>query len=120
MPELLHQVPVANDAPLDRVHHFMSTIKIPGLFPDAKVQSVADFAVAPTPSHVLTLIARLCDEGGDVEGGLSIASIAHFGIPSPIVDDHNFAIKIHPLLLLISLSIYCTCNINTQKIFYLY
>ncbi len=69
VPEFLHEVPVFDDSSLNRVDYFMTAVEVSGLLSDDEVKGLAGFAVAPCPTG-LVLGAGLCNQGGDVEGGL--------------------------------------------------
>ena len=95
VPKFLHQVPVSDYTSFNRVNYFLRTHQIPGLLADGKVKSLSNLFVAHGPGGLGALISGISDEGGDVEGRLGVACVAHFGIACAVVNDCNLAIEVH-------------------------
>lgn len=90
VPEFLHIVPSLDHAALDGVY-FGGSWLLAGNVADFEVEGLWDFFVA---KHQLLFayVLGLCDEGGDVEGGLDVACVAHLCVACAVVDYDVFCV----------------------------
>jgi hypothetical protein len=95
MPEFLHQIPVPDDTSFDGVDNFLSPSELSGFLSDDEIKSLRNFPIAHSPACFGALITCVGDKSRDVEGGLGIPCIPHFGITCSIIDDCYFGIDIH-------------------------
>lgn len=103
MPVFLHKIPIYNYSSFYRIDDFLSSSKLLCFIADCEVKSFCDFSVAHGPAGFRGLITWVCDESRDIEWGLWIAGISHFGIARAIIYDDYFAIEIHEDILYLSI-----------------
>ena len=92
MPEPFHLVPSLDHTAFNGVE-FSGFGGLSSDISNIKVKGLSDFFIT---EHELLFadILGLGDEGGNVESGLHVASVSHFGIPGTVVDDYKFGIHL--------------------------
>jgi|FrelakmetLWP11LW_1041352.scaffolds.fasta_scaffold243621_1 hypothetical protein len=90
MPEFLHEIPVFDNTSFDGVD-FRSLVHIFGDITDLKVECLRYFFIAQCKGF-LTDILCLSDECRDIESGLKIACIAHFGVACSVINNDNLIV----------------------------
>lgn len=101
MPEFLHQVPISNNTPLDRIDHLMCPVHVSSLLSDGEIQCFGDLFIAECPCSLGTLVSRIGYQCGDIERGFGVAGIAHLGVSCSVVDDDDVAIEVHKIFILL-------------------